>query len=97
MGKDRFYKSWNGYIGNLKLNLCSGASEPSKDFINLPPNLNSFPKFYVTETIETCLIDTKIIEITQVNLKSVINILQAQGTQERICYCSPSKIEQLKV
>ena len=28
IGKDRFYPSWNGYIGKFTLNLCGGAFLP---------------------------------------------------------------------
>ncbi|CAD8193826.1 unnamed protein product [Paramecium pentaurelia] len=88
IGKDHFYKSWNGYIGKLTMNLCNGASKYSinEDFMN--PPINTYPNFYVTETKEICLIDTKIIQVTQENLSSVINALQEEETKEKVCFCS---------
>ncbi|CAK59383.1 unnamed protein product (macronuclear) [Paramecium tetraurelia] len=97
VGQDRFYKSWNGYIGKFTMNLCAEASKHKSDqgilipnFIDYisPPTINPFPNFYVTETIETCLINTKVVEITQENLRSVINAIQEEETQEKVCFCS---------
>ncbi|CAD8162366.1 unnamed protein product [Paramecium octaurelia] len=89
IGIDSFYKSWNGYIGKFTMNLCAEASKLKldQDYIS-PPAINSFPNFYVTETMETCLINTKVVEITQENLRNVIHAIQEEETQEKVCFCS---------